>query len=213
MNGVRFRLPLFAVMFLLLFAAGCNQQAGREEEEGNIAYISVNQNSQYVKTFQDLNLGILYDFHLKLTQADQSWVTIWVEGYQHGKKTDPFRLTELSYGLHPTGEIVEGPMGFGLIRPQSDNTSLFLYSSGASIPPQEANIDLGLKEVGGSSWAYAIGEDTVGLASGETLVLGVYRQVKNSIRTYDYQNEDDVARMISEDVTVLLLKIKVQEGE
>ncbi|MEF2245141.1 hypothetical protein [Paenibacillus sp. IITD108] len=191
----------------LIFLAGCSSEPNSGKK---IAYISTVKNSQYAKTFSDLHLGVLYDFNLKLTEADKSWVTLWVEGYKNGEETDPFRLKELSYGLHPTNKVVEGPIGFGIINPQSDDdVSFFLYSSGVSVPPQTVgNI---LEGIGATTWGFAIGDEEVALESGETKVLGVYRQSGNSIRTYDYQDINQITQMINEDKTVLLLKIKVEK--
>jgi len=198
-----------AILFLFLVVSGCgNATIGGEK----IAYISATENSQYAKTFNDLHLGILYDYNLKLPEADKSWVTLWVEGYKNGKKTVPFRLTELSYGLNPN-QVDEGPMGFGIINPQHENVSFFLYSSAASIPPLEVENILNSEGVGASHWGIAIGQEEVGLEPGETKVLGVYRQAGNSIRTYDYQDMNQITQMINEDITVLLLKIKVERKD
>lgn len=87
------------ILYLFLFIlGGCGNETKQVKK---IAYISKSENSQYAKTFTDLHLGNIYQFNLKLPEADKSWVTIWVEGYKNGEKTDPFRLIELSYGLHP----------------------------------------------------------------------------------------------------------------
>lgn len=195
------------LLISLILLGGCSNEVN---SDGVIAQISINKESQYTKTFNDLHLGVLYDFNLKLTEPDKSWVTLWVEGYKHGEKTEPFRLIELSYGMHPTDKVVEGPLGFGMINPQSEEVSFFLYSRGVSAPPQAVENILNLEGGGASAWGYAIDDKEVSLESGETKVLGVYRQTGNSIRTYDYQDVNQVTKMINEDVTVLLLKIKVE---
>jgi len=64
------------VMMVSLFIVGCGN--GTISEVEHAAYISVNENSQYEKTFKDLNLGILYDYNLKVNNADKSWVNVWV---------------------------------------------------------------------------------------------------------------------------------------
>ncbi|GIP32767.1 hypothetical protein [Paenibacillus sp. J2TS4] len=197
------------VMFLLmpLIMFGCsNEPQGAEK----IAYLSANDNSSYATTFSDLHLGNILDYHLKLTKADQSWVTIWVEGYIDGEKAEPFRLTELLYGLNPNDELVEGSMGFGIIDRFKD-VSFFLYSHGVSTTSKAIDIILKREGVGISGWDYAIGKEKVSLESGETKVLGVYREAKDSMRTYDYQDEEAIHQMIKEDMTVLLLKIKVEK--
>ena len=60
------------LLFFIILNSGCTNSSN------NMATISVNSNSQYVKTFEDLNLGILYDFDLKLPDADASWVNLWI---------------------------------------------------------------------------------------------------------------------------------------
>ncbi|MEK4511151.1 hypothetical protein EJP82_02505 [Paenibacillus anaericanus] len=208
MKRYRFITLLMVIMFTFLMVIGCSKA---DEPSGNekIAYISAKENSQYEKTFKDLNLGVLYDYHLKLPQADKSWVKIWVESYKNGEKMDPFHVEELSYGNNPAPSV-EGPMGFGIINTNAEKPLFFLYSSDASIPPHEIENVLNQEGVRGSLWDYAIGKEEVALESGETLVLGVYRQFKESFRPYDYQDNDQITQMINEDMTVLLLKIRVE---
>lgn len=177
-----------------------------------IAYISANIDSEYEQTFEDLHLGTLFDFNLKLPNADTSWVDIWIEGYKNGKPIEPVPLTQLSYGLSPN-KINEGSIGFGIINPNKDETQLFLYSvaSGAYTNPYSVNNDLFTKS-GFTSWNYAIGNETIGLEAGKEIILAVYRQNEDSIRTgYNYQDINSVNEMIKKDTTVLLLKIKVDE--
>ncbi len=98
---------------------GCNSN-------NKIAYISANTNSEYGNTFKELNLGLLWDFSLKLPKADKSWVTIWVEGYSNGEVVEPFPLKQLLYGLSPK-QVEEGRIGFGIVNPNSDDP-LFFYT-------------------------------------------------------------------------------------
>jgi hypothetical protein len=88
---------------VLTLIIGCNNVS----EVDKIAYISSNPNSDYIKTFKDLNLGILFDFNLKLTRADKSWVTIWVEGYSNGNPIEASQFMELSCGSFPNS-VEEG---------------------------------------------------------------------------------------------------------
>lgn len=200
---------ILIMLFSLLILVGCSNEPIHEAEK-NIAYISVTENSQYAATFQDLHLGVLYDFHLKLTEADKSWVTLWVEGYKNGEEANPIRLAELSYGMHPDA-TAEGPLGFGMINSASEEALFFLYSPGASTTPQSVEHILNPDGVDAATWGYAIGDEETGLKSGETKVSGVYRLTGNMIKTYDYQNADNIRRMIEEDISVLLLKIKVEK--
>jgi hypothetical protein len=203
-------LKIYALITIVsLILVGCSNETNNEDKA---AFISINENSSYAKTFKDLSLGILFDFNLKVNNADVSWVRIWVEGYQNGEKTDPFHLTEISYGQSPN-QVDEGHMGFGIINHTSEEPSLFLYSPSTGSPPHKLpnNIIMN-KEAVASMWDYAIGKKTIGLDSGETKIIGVYRQTNsNSIRTYDYQDTDSINKMINEDSMVLLLKIKVEK--
>ncbi len=189
-----------------MWIVGCSNGPVNEE---SFATISLNPDSAYEQTFEDLPLGELYNFNLKLAQADQSWVTFWVEGYQYGEQAEPFRLTELSYGKSPD-PVVEGSMGFGIINAQDKKKLLFMYAPEVSSVPHEIGELLTADGVRGTSWDYAIGEEEVALAPGETKLLGVYRQVEQSFRTYDYQDQEDLERMIQDDKTVLLLKVKIE---
>ena len=193
----------------MIFIAGCNDET-KNSNKGKIAYVSTNVNSKYESTFIELNLGVLFDFNLKVPNADKSWVNIWVEGYSNGKAVEPFPLRQLSYGLSPK-QVEEGHMGFGIINPNSDEPQLFLYSSGASMTPRGIENNFLIKS-GISSWDYAIGSKPVGLESGEEMVLAVFRQGKGALRAgYDYQELDSINKMINEDKTVLLLKMRVDE--
>jgi hypothetical protein len=191
----------------MVFNVGCSRESSNKNK---IAYISSNTDSAYEKTFKELQLGILFDFDLKLTNADKSWVDIWVEGYHNGKAVEPFPLTQLSYGLSPA-QVEEGHMGFAIINPNSSEAQFFLYSKGIKTAPH--NIDNNfLSKEGIRSWDYAIGDKAIGLESGEEMVLAVYRQGEESLRAgYNYQDTDSINNMINEDTTVILLKIKVAE--
>ena len=193
---------------IIVFAVGCNSENSDNDE---IAFITVNADSEYENTFQDLGIGIVFDFNLKLPNADNSWVDIWVEGYSDGKAIEPFPIRQLSYGLSPNQEE-EGPMGFGIINPSSTEPQLFLYSQGTSNTPRSIGNNF-WDEFGISDWDYAIGSDTIGIESGEERILAVYLQNEESMRiAYEYQNTDSVNQMIEENKTVLLFKIKVEES-
>lgn len=193
-------------VIVLLSLVGCSAVTDKEEK---VAYITANSNSEYENVFKDLGLGILYDFNLKLPHADESWVHIWVEGYSNGQKMEPFHLIDLNYGESPE-PTNEGHMGFGFINPRSEDASLFLYSNSVKAPPTKLNnlmVDLSSMA---SSWGYSIGDEEIGLNSGETKLLAVYRATKdNKIRTYDYQDIQSIDEMIKNHSFVLLLKIKV----
>ena len=191
------------LMFVLIVSSGCTKPSDMT------ATISANSDSEYMNTFEELGLGILYDFDFRLPDADNRWVTMWVESYKNGEK-EPQPITELSYGLSPK-QVEEGNIGFGIINPNTDAPLLFLYAPGTTIAPQKIQQNNSSFKV--STWDYAIGDEKVELKLGETNLLGVYRQSsKNSIRAYDLQDENAVKQMINEDSRVLLLKIKIDEA-
>jgi hypothetical protein len=187
-------------------SAGCSNNDKRDAPT-----ISINQDSDYEQTFNDLNMGVLFDFDFYLPHADERWVNLWVERYQDGKK-DPEPLAELSYGNSPE-EVDEGRLGFGMINPDSKDTMVFLYGPGVSthpIPIAENQSDPSTLRTS----EYAIGKEEEALKIGKTIVLAVYRESGgNSFRPLDVQDEESVKRVIQEVKTVLLLKLKVEEKE
>jgi hypothetical protein len=185
-------------------SAGCSNNDKRDAPT-----ISINQDSDYEQTFNDLNLGVLFDFDFYLPHADERWVNLWVERYQDGKK-DSEPLAELSYGNSPE-EVDEGRLGFGMINPDSKDTMVFLYGPGIStqpIPIAENQSDLSTLRTS----EFTIGKEEEALKLGKTIVLAVYRESgAESIRPFDVKDEESVKRVIQEDKTVLLLKLKVEE--
>jgi hypothetical protein len=185
-------------------SAGCSNNDKRDAPT-----ISINQDSDYEQTFNDLNLGVLFDFDFYLPHADERWVNLWVERYQDGKK-DPEPLAELSYGNSPE-EVDEGRLGFGMINPDSKDTMVFLYGPGIStqpIPIAENQSDPSTLRTS----EFTIGKEEEALKLGKTIVLAVYRESgAESIRPFDVKDEESVKRVIQEDKTVLLLKLKVEE--
>lgn len=105
-------------------------------------------------------------------------------------------------------------MGFGIINPNSDDMQFLFYSQGvkSKTEPNFIDNDFFIND-GISSWDYAIDNKRVELESGEEKLLAIYRQSEDNLRTYDYQDIDYINKMINEDKTVLLLKIKVEEVE
>lgn len=202
----RYGIVLMLILAVIIFISiGCNSV----NNHNKVAYISANDNSEYENTFKELNLGFLLDYNFKLLNADNSWVSIWLEAYSNGKPIEPFHLMELSYGLSPK-QVEEGPIGFGIIDSNNKEKLLFLYSPYGKVGPHSIESDL-FVESGINMWDCAIGSGKIGLEFGQELILGVYRQAEESLRTYDYQNLDSINQMINEDTTVILLKIKVDE--
>lgn len=195
------------LMLFFILISGCSNSSSEKTER---ATISVNADSDYVNTFEDLHLGILFDFDFKLPHADNRWVTLWVERYENGEEV-PSSL-DLRYGMSPE-EVETGQIGFGIINPNSEGEAMaFLYGPNVSIQP--SIIELEDKSGVFSSWDYAIDEEELELDLDETYLLAAYREKKSdSIRTIDLQNDAAVNQMIEEDDLVLLLKIKVEESQ
>ncbi|WVU10648.1 hypothetical protein V2B37_13535 [Natranaerobius thermophilus JW/NM-WN-LF] len=200
-------------MSFMLFSIGCSEENKvADESDEKIAYISSNPESEYENTFNDLSLGTLFDFNFELLRADESWVKIWVEGYNQGEAVKPSPLAELSYGLYPEQEV-EGQLGAGILHSDDSDSQILIYSKGARTGPSSIDKDIFIDSTM-TSWGYAIGEETIGLKPGEEKLLAVYRQGEDELKTtYDYQDSDDLEKMINEDTMVLLLKIKVEEKE
>lgn len=195
---------IYSFMFfsLLLVVIGCTQSNKK------IATISVNKKSSYEQTFEDINLGILFDFDFFLPNADKRWVQLWVESYENGKQ-NPDNVIDLSYGLNPN-KIEEGHLGFGIINSDENTQQLFLFAPNVKSMPQ--NIE-NLSSVI-TSWGYAIDKKKVHLELDKSYVLAGFRQTtKDYIKDYNFQNEKDVENMIKEDTRLLLLKIKIEARE
>lgn len=123
----RYRTMMVTLLSTLMLLSACSKQADE------VATISANPDSDYIKTFTDLNLGVLFDFNLRLPQADQRWVNLWVDRYVDGE-LDATPALELFFG-HSPDSLVEGHVGMGLLKSAADSPLLFLYSPGASISP------------------------------------------------------------------------------
>ncbi len=193
--------PLF-----LMIVAGCVRDTATESNE--IAYVSVDTKSAYQETFEELDLGLIFDFNLKLPQANESWVKLWVEGYSEGEQIEP-ALSVLEYGQSPNQEE-EGNVGVGIINADSAERQIFLYGPSVRLSPHSIDQDIFLTE-GISNWDYAIDNKQVGLASGEEKILAVYRQSAGDMNAYSYEDEESIDQMIREDAVVILLKIQVDE--
>lgn len=170
--------------------------------------ISINTDSSYVKTFEDLNLGILYNFKFRLPNADKSWVNIWVERYEDGVRS-PDPITQLSYGLSQNN-IDEGDMGFGIIDHVKESPSVFLYAPSVKSHTETIEKIHNPNPIKAGDYAF---EGNLELEYDQPYLLAVYRESKgNSIRSgYVYQDEQEVEELIDEHSLIYLLKIKVEE--
>lgn len=191
------------LLFIFFISAGCSSK------QADNPTISINKDSDYENTFSDLNLGVIFDFNFRLPHADDRWVNLWVDRYKDGEK-DAKPVVQLSYGNSPK-ELMEGPLGLGMINPNTEETSVFLYGPGVKSAPKLIEKEPQTDRI--SSWDYGIGEEEIELKLGETKRLAIYRETEgNSLRTVDLQDEDAVNRLIEKGDTVYLLKIMVDES-
>ncbi|WP_042473203.1 hypothetical protein [Bacillus ndiopicus] len=186
---------------LLLLSVGCSSEAGG-------ITIEPKTDSDYTRTFSELNLGQLWDFDFYLPEANHRSVHLWVEKYSDGKKDEQFEAS-LTYGNSPTDEE-KGRLGLGLIN--GEMASLFLYGPGVKSQPQIA-ASFKLNE-GLSAWHYAFDKKQT-LELGTPYVLAAFRQtMDNTLRSgYDLTNEEEIQQMLEDDTNVLLLKIKIEENK
>ncbi|SDJ80831.1 hypothetical protein [Sediminibacillus albus] len=206
MKRTSFLIAAILIAFLLL--SGCTKNLTREE--GILAEVSVAEDSSYQATFEELNLGVMLDFYLKLPQADSTLVKLSAEGYQNGEKVHEKPLLTISYGLNQQ-ESEEGHIGMGIINPSGDNTMLTLFAPGSS--SQSDNIAKYIHQDTNlvSTWDDALGDTELSLKAGESAILGAYREAENEIGMHDLQDQQSVETMIESDEIVLLLKMKVEK--
>ncbi|WP_226658818.1 hypothetical protein [Pseudalkalibacillus hwajinpoensis] len=194
---------ILSVAMATLLLAGCANQ-------NQAAEIEASPESDYVKTFEELSLGRLFDFQFELKQADKRGVKLWVEHYQNGKKED-VPAVDLIYGEDPNNETAEGHLGFGIITPTNKEPLYFLYAPGVSLEPQNQS-GVPMLESSMATWDYAFKDKKVDLSLNEEKVLAVYRSTtSDEMGQFDLNNPDDVEKMIQEDSEVLLLKILITE--
>lgn len=202
----RYLKTFIVAALLLVTGVGCTQDTGTDSKE--IAYISVETNSKYQETFDELDLGLIFDFNLKLLRADESWVKLWVEAYSEGKEIEP-PLSILEYGQSIDQEV-EGNIGVGIIKADSVGRQFFLYGPDVRLSPHAIDEEIFLTE-GISSWDYAMDNKQVSLSPGEEKTLAVYRQSAGNMSAYSYEDSESIEKMIQEDAVVILLKIQVDE--
>ncbi|KGX85423.1 hypothetical protein [Pontibacillus marinus] len=193
------------LLFLLILVTSCSN-----ESDSNIT-IKPTPESDYVKSFEDLNLGHLFDFKFRLPEADKRWVKVWVERYKDGEKV-PGRVAEISYGKS-IQNLDEGHLGFGVISPDGNENLYVLYAPGVQLNPHKSQLTVDFEGMQG--WRYAIRkEEETEIKLGETKLLAVYRSsLENRMRNYDFQDDEQVEKMLKEDSENLLLKMKVEKVE
>ena len=171
--------------------------------------ISASPDSQYMRTFKDLNLGVLFDFSVEVPKADTSWLNLWVEEYSDGNYTEPTILITQSNALG-TQESLKTQVGFGILNPNGEDVDVLLYSYN-----DNAKVSISKKvtlEQGITNWEYVIDAEKNGLEFGEEKIIAVYITGKDTLMSGgDYQDPNFLKEMIEANETVLFLKIKIEE--
>lgn len=198
---IHLKYKLLLLFFSITLLAACSTT-----NDDVPATIEANPDTGYGKTFQELRIGNLLNFDFQLNNADQTWVTIWVESYQDGKQKEQ-SAAQLAYGLSPN-KTEQGPLGIGMFE-TVDGSYLFIYSNNISLKPTK--IDIPNSENIISEWKYALNEETLEL--NQSYLLGVYRASENEMAVYDLQDEKEVEQMIQDSKYVLLVKMKIGENE
>lgn len=198
---LKYKLFSNLLLFSIILLAACSTT-----NDDVPATIEAKPDTGYGKTFQELRIGNLLNFDFQLNNADQTWVTIWVESYQDGKQKEQ-SAAQLAYGLSPN-KTEQGPLGIGMFE-TVDGSYLFIYSNNSSLKPTK--IDIPNSENIISEWKYALNEETLEL--NQSYLLGVYRASENEMAVYDLQDEKEVEQMIQDSKYVLLVKMKIEENE
>jgi hypothetical protein len=184
----------------LILVTGCSTNTDA------VATISVQEDSDYETTFQELHLGEIFDFHFNLKETEDQWVTLWVDEYVDGEKENN-PAAEMAFGGVPQ-DGKEGNLGMGIINAYSEAPLFFLYGPGVSSRPGEVITERNEELM--ETWEYALGQEEVALEEDGELLLAAYRaNTGNSSRTVDFTDKADVERMIQEEDRVYLFKIKV----
>lgn len=201
------RLTKNKIIFGIILCLILNLSAGCQGKKTNIATIRINHDSNYIDTFENLSMGNIFDFEFTLPEAENKWVTLWVERYIDGvKDTEP--LISLNYG-ESLNEVEEGHLGFGLADIDSDESLAILYAPGVST---RSVIEHESKEGVFSSWDYTVDEDPIELEISVAKVLAIYREVEgDSIHTLYVDDEQAVEEAIEQSDLVYVLKIMIDE--
>ena len=199
-NKLIFGIILF--LFLVL-SAGCN---GRNN---HVATISATPESDYVATFDKLNLGNLFDFEIKLPKGENKWITLWVDSYIDGIK-DPEPLIRLSFSSTPD-EKIQDHLGFAMMSLNAEETYAYVSLYGPNVSGRR-EVDHLLREDIFNTLEYAISDKAVGIELGEEKLLAVYRETKGSaVHSLNFDDEQVIEKAIEENDLVYLLKIMIEE--
>ena len=194
-----------ALLLLAVVISGCNVSEASEKS----TVVKLSQNEDRKQAFTDLNVVSVLDFDLTWRDADETELFIWAEQYKDGR-LDPEQIISLSTYSEETKE--NGNIGMGIADVNSETPMVVLYAPGSAMRSElENKLDYTNAAYG---WEAAIGEESLKVEEGKTYLLGVYRVSDGlSIASYDLQNEGEVERMIKDDRTGFLLKMKVEKKE
>ncbi len=195
----------FVLIGLLLLAgviSGCNVS-----EASGRTTVKLNENSEYVKTFKDLHLGEVLDFDLTWADADETEVTIWTEQYKDGKMGTE-QAGGISFSESPE-KSEKGHLGMGIVHYDEKKAMVVVYGPGVSGKSEEIELDYSGSAYG---WEKAVDAEKIELELGKTYILGAYRISKDShIQSYNLKDKNEVEKMIKEDRTGFLLKVKTEK--
>src|SRR5690554_5953673 len=94
-------------ILIIMIIASCSKN-------GDLPTISIQNDSEYEKTFQELGIGHVFDFRYHLPKANERWTTIYVEKYENGILAEE-PIAQLSFGESPE-EDSTGRIGFGMMK-------------------------------------------------------------------------------------------------
>ena len=198
---------ILILVFIATFTFGCSIESKGDD---TLAYISHSKNLDYEKTFDELQLGRMFDYEYKLVNADKTSVQGWLELYEKGKMIDD-NIGGFSYIIQPGKKGEEGNLGFGAIKSGNSKSSIFFYSPAFTMAPRNIEYNFN-KSDGIEVWHDAINDQTLSIKKGEEVILAVYREIiGNELIEYNYQNPDSIEKIIKEDKRVVLFKFKIYD--
>ena len=195
---------VYSVLLLLtVMVSGCNVS----KASGGSTEIKVSENTDRQQAFADLGLASVLDFDLTWQDADETELVIWAEQYADGKIEEQ----AISFTDSSEEEKVKGHIGMGIVDTEDAPPTIVVYALGSSMRGAlERKIDHSNAFYGWSS----IDDEKVKLEIGKTYTIGAYRVSSgHSIRTYNLQSEDEVKKMMKDDRTGFLLKVKLEKKQ
>lgn len=189
---------------------GC---AKEDKQNNSIAVITPTLDYQNDKLIRNAGVGHLLDYQLKVYQADESWVRVWVEGYVDGEKLQEEPLWEISYG-NSIHEVEEGPLGVGFI-PVDGSYYVYGYTKSVKAPLTRLPDEYSHGKIMGNLGYAAEEKESLELLPGEIRTIGVHWQMGGgtTLRVANFADEEDVMRFTGEHPVVLLVKMQVTKSD